>query len=237
MNKQIIYLFIALFFIGCGGGSGSSSSSISSNTQTITGVLIDSTISGVTYTCDTTTDITSVDGKFTCPINSTVIFNIGGVKLGSIKIDFAIDNIITPAKLYGLKNNNITDIRVLNFIQFVQSLDSDNNATNGIDINSTVRESLLGNSLDISDANTTQNELNATLNVIGKNLISQNIALQHYIDTLKNDLNITLKSEPYYYQQWYLDKNITFYTQNNINENANIHSGNLLKNIQERVLK
>ncbi len=35
-------------------------------------------------------------------------------------------------------------------------------------------------------------------------------------------------SEPYYYQQWYLEKNDTFYEENNIEANAHIHAGNIL---------
>ncbi|MCX6077715.1 MAG: S8 family serine peptidase [Campylobacterales bacterium] len=45
-----------------------------------------------------------------------------------------------------------------------------------------------------------------------------------------NDIADVISSpEPYYYQQWYLDKNETFYTQNAIDANANIHADNLLK--------
>jgi len=233
--KKVIILLSVVLFIGCGGGGGSSSNN-TTNTQNVTGALLDSAIVGVEYSCDTITDITDLNGKFTCPINSTVIFSIGGVNLGSIKVDSTIDY-ITPAKLYGLENDNITDRRILNFIQFIQSLDSDNNATNGIDINTTVRDNLVGSSLDISNINTTKNDLNTTLHLVGKDLISQNKALEHYIDTLQTTLNITLKSEPYFYQQWYLDRNETFYTQNAIDENASINSGNLLKSYTGKGIK
>lgn len=37
-----------------------------------------------------------------------------------------------------------------------------------------------------------------------------------------------IASEPYYYQQWYLDYNQSFYTQNDIDPNANIHPSNFL---------
>lgn len=230
MRKQIVIFITVLFFTGCGGGGGGSSSYDASFSQTTTGVLLDSAISGVSYSCNSTTDITKTDGKFTCPINSTVNFTIGGINLGSITLSSSQNlQYITPAKLYGLENDNINDTRILNFIQLVQSLDTDNNATNGIDISLNTRDNLAGYSLDISNINTTQNDLNTILTAIGKNLISQNKALEHYIDTLQNTLNITLKSEPYYYQQWYLENNSTFYSENHINENAHINSGNLLK--------
>ncbi len=44
-----------------------------------------------------------------------------------------------------------------------------------------------------------------------------------------NTADVTASQEPYYYQQWYLDKNETFYAQNGIDANANIHADNLLK--------
>jgi subtilisin family serine protease len=39
----------------------------------------------------------------------------------------------------------------------------------------------------------------------------------------------TNSSEPLYFQQWYLDKNTTFYTQNNIDAQASINAGEVLK--------
>jgi len=44
--------------------------------------------------------------------------------------------------------------------------------------------------------------------------------------TSKKDINTT--SEPFFYQQWYLDKNATFYSDNGINIDANIHPSDLL---------
>ena len=40
---------------------------------------------------------------------------------------------------------------------------------------------------------------------------------------------IISKQEPYYYQQWYLDYNKTFYDENGIDKDANIHPGSYLK--------
>jgi len=40
---------------------------------------------------------------------------------------------------------------------------------------------------------------------------------------------VNLNREPYFYQQWYLDKNDTFYQENNIDDNASIHISDTLQ--------
>ena len=46
-----------------------------------------------------------------------------------------------------------------------------------------------------------------------------------------NGSNVALKyrsvTDPYFYQQWYLDENITFYKENSINKNASVHYGKI----------
>jgi len=56
--------------------------------------------------------------------------------------------------------------------------------------------------------------------------------------SIQNPINITVKKdEPYYSQQWYLDYNDTFYTQNSIDKNANIHAKNTLRNYSGKGVK
>ena len=55
-----------------------------------------------------------------------------------------------------------------------------------------------------------------------------------YLPTTKSS---TIKPEPYFYQQWYLERNSTFYTQNGINDNANIHIGDQFKKYTGKGIK
>lgn len=232
MVKQVIIFTFSMFLLGCGGGG---SSSNLTSTENITATLIDAPINGVSYNCGSNNDITR-DGKFTCQSNSTVIFTVGGIHLGSMIVSSA-NSYVTPAILYGLESNNITDRRVLNFIQLVQSLDSDLNASNGIDINQTIRDALTGYSLDISNQSTLEDDLNATLTALGRTIVPQNSAIEHYVESLTNTLHITFEDEPYFNEQWYINNNNAFYTDNTINADAHIHTNNLLKSYTGKGVK
>jgi len=233
MLKFIVLIFSFFILIGCGGGTLSNQNSNLSNSNIkpfkVKNILIDSPIKGVEYSCGLTKDITIKNGEFFCYKNTTVTFRIGGVILGSNYLENNKTTFITPAKLYKLDNSNIADIRIINFIRLIQSLDSDDNVSNGIDINKSIRDSLKNIDLNISNKNITQTDLKRVVNSVNKSLIPQYKALTHYINTLKTTLKVDFKEEPYYYQQWYLDKNITFYNENSIDSDANIHTNNLLK--------
>lgn len=235
MRKYIIYFIVSFSFLGCSGGGGTSTDS-PYLPQTVTSTLIDSVVSGVSYSCGEYSGLTDLNGQFSCKENDVVYFSIGGINLGATIITLN-DQYIIPALLYNLSSSNITDTRLINFIQLVQSLDSDSNVSNGIDINQTTRDGFIGYSLDLSNVNITESDINDTVNVVGSTLVSQEQALAHYIDTLTNTLNIILQNEPYYGQQWYLDYNSTMYTQNNINDNAHINVGSLLRDYNGKGVK
>jgi subtilisin family serine protease len=243
MIKNIILVSLLIFLYGCNSNSEDESTNniitnneIQSNTEYITSILIDSVISGVYYQCGDDTGFTDSNGEFTCKENTQVYFAIGGINLGNITIDSS-NKYITPAMIFGLDNTNISDIKVTNFLQLVQSLDSDDNVTNGIDINETIQSSFLGYSLDLTDPNITEDDLNKTINHVNKNLILKHKAVGHYIETLTNTLDVKLQDEPYYEQQWYLEYNSTIYTEKNIDINASINIGNILKTYSGKGIK
>jgi subtilisin family serine protease len=53
------------------------------------------------------------------------------------------------------------------------------------------------------------------------------LSLLFFIGCGENNSRNSTNPEPYYYQQWYLEKNETFYAQNHIHAEANIHADNL----------
>jgi len=75
--------------------------------------------------------------------------------------------------------------------QFLQSIDSDNNSSNGIKIDTNMTQSLIGSTLDFEKSELISNtELNQTVVNLGKILVSENTARMHINDTLAKVSNI-----------------------------------------------
>ncbi|MEJ2050744.1 MAG: hypothetical protein P8Y60_13070 [Calditrichota bacterium] len=89
------------------------------------GQFIDSAVGGLTYTCSSgTSGVTDNNGLYICNTGDTVTFSINGFVIGST---IAAD-ILTPNSL-GSNNE-----QALNIAQLLQTLDIDNNPSNGINI-------------------------------------------------------------------------------------------------------
>ena len=221
--KKILALSLfasALFFHGCGGGGGGGSSSSSSTTM-VTKTLVDSHISGVSYSCGNTNSTTSEQGEFTCPLNSTVSFKIGGITLGSLSITSSSPSIITPSIIFDQENSETPNENVIKFLRFVQSLDEDNNPSNGIKITSSIRNNLSEEkNLTNIDTSELENLVKTATNNPLKTLKSEDDAVNHYNSTLTN----LTKPEPLFNSQWALAKDDTYYDVYSINENAHIHA-------------
>lgn len=70
-------------------------------------------------------------------------------------------------------------------------------------------------------------DINSTTTIVTKEIIIPVVI--ESTSTVPIDINYTkVFIEPYYYQQWYLEKNETFYLQNGVDNDAHIHSKNLL---------
>ncbi len=136
----------AAIAIGSSGGSSSDSSSgsssdSSSGSSSSTGYLVDSAVGGVDYYINgatTPSGKTGADGSFSYKAGDTITFKIGNITLGSIKSSevpedgnvFPQDIILGPGK-----RSEITDPKVTEMLKFLQTLDSDGIADNGININ------------------------------------------------------------------------------------------------------
>ena len=165
--------------VGCGGGGGSSSSD-SGGTTSLTGVLIDSAVSGVDYNCSSgATGVTNMAGEFTCNTGDTVDFSLGGVVLGSV----AVGSIITPTTLF--PNNPAA---ALNLAQLLQTFDTDP-LTDGISLAGVDLASFITSMGGIENIDFTANNFDTVVGTAlssltpAKTLISNEDAQQHLDET------------------------------------------------------
>tara|TARA_A100001015_G_scaffold7987_1_gene9847 strand:+ start:1711 stop:4413 length:2703 start_codon:yes stop_codon:yes gene_type:complete len=160
------------------GGSGSSSSvdgGSSNSGPVLTGTLIDSLVSGVSYqSTSNLSGITSSNGRFSYRSGDQVTFQIGDTILGTV----TGGAVITPVELAGVSNT--ADRRVINIARLLQSLDEDQDPSNGVSINATTRAAMLGRNLsfDVPISSFSANE-NIVLAVAGKGLVASNDAINH----------------------------------------------------------
>ena len=165
------------FFLGCSGGGGGGDSQTPSNPQTLTGILVDSAVSGVDYNCSSgTTGVTNDAGEFTCKTGDTVAFSLAGVALGSVPVG----SIITPTTLF--PNNPAA---ALNFAQLLQTFDSDP-ATDGISLEGIDLTDFITNMGGVENIDFSASDFDAVVSAAlpaGTTLVSEADAQEHLNET------------------------------------------------------
>ncbi|MBF0263624.1 MAG: tandem-95 repeat protein, partial [Magnetococcales bacterium] len=106
------------------------------------GVFLDSPVGGVTYTAGSVTGITSSTGSYSYKPGDIVVFRIGDIVLGSSQGQ----NYVTPVDLAPGKSSNA----IVNILRLLQTLDSDGNPNNGIQISEQAQEAAKGLTVDIN---------------------------------------------------------------------------------------
>ena len=187
-QKTILQLTTALFvtlFTACGGGGGGESTPTTSTTQSA--YLIDSAVSGVSYTTNSRSGMTDTRGKISFnPSDTSVSFKIGGVILGDFNLSrLPSDRKIYVSELLGLTRDVSNDTQLIKLLQFLQSLDSDNNPLNGITIESAVATALDNSNLDFRDNSLDIDDINATIRALSKSLISKEEAVTYFEKSLQ----------------------------------------------------
>ena len=177
VNKLIIAVMMSLTLIGCSSDGGSSA------TSTVTGTFIDDPVRGLGYACSSgSSDLTNVNGEFTCNIGDDVTFSIANITIGTIA---AQSGIITP---YTLFPNNTE--AALNLARLLQTLNS-GTVAGVIDVNTTME------AIVPSDTNFTSSSFETALNAIPEITlvsasdaqIAMNSAITTAGGTIPTDLN------------------------------------------------
>lgn len=141
-KTRLFFGFGTLFLVACGGGGGAPSSS---TTSTKTGQFIDSAVEGARYSTATKSGTTDSSGIFSYLAGEAVSFYIGGILIGSASGATRVTPLDFIAGATDASNPQVTNI-----LRFLQSLDSDNNPANGINISTLVSTQASGQTLDFN---------------------------------------------------------------------------------------
>lgn len=212
-NYLVIVICLNLVLSGCGGGGGSTTPI--DNTKEAQ--LIDSAIQGVEYITNSgLTGTTTSTGIFKYnPTDTTIVFKVGGLTLADFNLsNLNSDNKLLPTDIFNVNRNDTTNANVNKFLRVVQSLDNDNNPSNGILIDDNTKN-LLTTSINVSDTNIST--LKTVVENTGKNFRLERESRNHFkttlvsmgIETIQNpfvtvwettasDRNITIPTNPDY---------------------------------------
>ena len=196
-STLIISCSTVLLLGGCGGGG--------NPTPILTGYFTDSAVEGLTYTTDTQSGVTDLNGAFTYQAGETVVFSIGDFVLGE---SAAATPKMTPLNLIPdaflpttrnelsplLRNKKINTAEVIafrkltNMLTFLQALDYDKDASNGITISDGMGIVLEGESIDFA-AELTEFKKTIPLRRVMSAAVTQNLISSGFIKEPGQALN------------------------------------------------
>jgi len=173
---------VGIFASACGGGGSSSGTDIAE------GVFLDSTVEGLGYRSGDITGVTDVEGTFRYEVGQPISFFLGGIQLGTVTAKARM----TPIDLIA-EAINASHPAVINLLRFLQTIDSDNDPANGIQISTLTTEMATGLDIDFTlsviafaDSGAVQTAVSELTGVNGaaRELISEKEALDHFQTTL-----------------------------------------------------
>lgn len=170
---QASALAAAAMLTACGGGGGTASSG---PTQVAT--FIDSPVTGLAFQSTSRSGLTDRNGNFPYTPGETVTFSIGNMVLGSVTVT---GNKVTPLQIVP-NATHASDPRVTRILRTLQSLDSDGDLNNGIQISAWAREvASLKTRIRLDDDKTTDDEVKERL-PDGDYKRTKQEAVDHYED-------------------------------------------------------
>jgi len=209
--------------------------------KVLTGQLIDSAVQGVKYETNSGVNgYTDEKGTFTYnEKDKTISFTVGSLTIAK---DFTLsklnsDGNILPADIVGVDRTNISVENIIKLLRVLQSLDDDNNASNGIFIDDNTK-GYLGEDISIIDANIST--LRTMIEKAQKILISQRKAKEHYKKTLRSmNINPEVAFFITIWETTSADESITIPINKDFKDNYNYTvdwgDGNITNNIKDDI--
>ncbi|MFK7995990.1 MAG: hypothetical protein AB8B87_17770 [Granulosicoccus sp.] len=148
----------------------------------LTGVFLDSAVSGLAYQTETRSGVTNEQGQFQYLAGENVTFSIGSLQLPVVPAA----ETITPVTLS--PTNTIEDDTTVNIARLLQSLDADDNPDNGIVISDEAASASAPLDFSVSQDEFGQNaeviNLVANSGSVRTELLSSELAISHLSETL-----------------------------------------------------
>ena len=105
-------------------------------------------ISGLDYRINSDYKTTNKNGEVFYSIDDKkIVFSLGKLTLGEVYTKNIKNNIILPTNFFNIEYNNTKDKRLIKTLIFLESLDRDNNLSNGIQIDNITKD-LISNYAD-----------------------------------------------------------------------------------------
>jgi beta-glucanase (GH16 family) len=185
LKRTLVIIFSSVVLAACGDGDGPDS--ISATPPAVlppeTGVLLDSPVEGVTWeTSSGLAGETNTAGQFEYALFDRVTFSIGDIILGSAPAA----PYITPVEL--TNSPDPTAQAALNMLVFLQSIDADQNPSNGIFISPATRAAAVGQTLDFfaPDFATQLARVVAAITEPDNRIVTEQEALNNFYETYRN---------------------------------------------------
>ncbi len=158
---------------GCNGGG--------DDGERLQGVFLDSPVSGLRYATPSQQGITNSDGTFYYKEGETIVFSIGELLFPKVPAAATV----TPLELAQV--DDIEDEQAVNILRLLQTVDTDQDPSNGITIPTTAHETVIvpkfsfNGSLDVEDF---LGDIVAQIHDDGRTLVDEDEAVEHLVDTL-----------------------------------------------------
>lgn len=137
-----------LVLAGCGGGSSSPDPTTESDSESadnvLTGVFVDSAVTGATFSTETQAGATNTTGEFSYLAGEQVTFSIGNLQLPTVTAAAQV----SPVDMGATSSDPAAT--TTNIARLLQSLDQDGNPDNGITIPATAAASAASVNFDVS---------------------------------------------------------------------------------------
>ena len=194
---KIIGLVSALTLLSSCGGGDDDDADTPAPPVPITGKFLDSPVEGLTYQSGSNPPgKTDANGTFVYHRGKSLTFTVGGVEVGTLPDGAAV---ITPID-FGLAATNIA--------RFLQTLDTDSDPSNGIDITAAavaLIDTPLDDSVFLSDTTSFERDIGPVLEVVfgsGAFLVDEATALAHLVSENVRLLNpgelVAVGPSPYF---------------------------------------